>query len=622
MGIADPSLGWPSAPSGLVYGGDYSPEQWDEPVWHEDVALMRRAGVNLVNLGIFAWSLIEPEPGRYEFAVMDRVMDVLHAGGIAVDLGTPTAAPPAWLVHAHPDMLPVTVSGGTLGLGARESFCPSSRHYRQAAASIAEVLARRYGQHPALAMWHVNNEFGAHTGACYCSTSAEAFRSWLKVRYGTLAGLNDAWGTTFWGQAYSTWDHVEPPRRAPMPTNPAQQLDFMRFTSAEYLECYRNERDVLRAVTPSVPVTTNFMATSCKHIDYWQWAAEVDVIANDHYLIADDPRNHVDLAMAADLSRSLAGGGRWLLMEHSTSAVNWQPRNIAKAPGELRRNSLSHLARGADGVMFFQWRASQFGAEKFHSAMLPHAGTDSRTWREVCQLGADLGALAEIRGSSVKADVAVIWDWPSWWALELEFKPSVDVSFRDRMRAFYAALWDEDVTVDFVRADADFSGYAVVVAPTLYLLSEDAAAGLQRYVEGGGTLVVSFFSGIVDVNDRIHPGAYPGALRELLGITIEEFHPLLATASVELGTAGRADVWSEHVKPTRADVRGSLRRRAGRREARHHLQQRRPRSCVVRGHPAGGVGFARLVARHLVRRRRGCRPRPRADGGDRSPVGS
>jgi beta-galactosidase len=549
-----PSLGWPDIRGGLVYGGDYAPEQWDESVWHEDVELMRRAGVNLVNLGMFTWSLLEPVHGRYDFGVLDRVMDLLHEGGILADLATPTAAPPAWLVHRYPDMQPVTADGHHLGLGARESFCPSSPQYREAAASIASVLADRYGNHSALAMWHVGNEFGAHVGPCYCPVSADAFRCWLVTRYGSLQALNEAWGTTFWGQGYSEWDQVGPPRRAPMPSNPAQQLDFVRFSSEEYLACYRNERDVLRARTPMVPITTNFMATSCKHIDYWQWVDEVDIVANDHYLIADDPRNHVDLAMAADLTRSLARGKPWLLMEHSTGAVNWQPRNIAKLPGELRRNSLTHVARGSDGAMFFQWRASRFGAEKFHSAMVPHAGTASRTWQEVCELGADLHALSEIRGSTVKADVALVWDWPSWWALELEYRPSADLSFRDRMVAFYGALWDEGITVDFVPPGADLSPYAVVIAPSLYMISDGAAANVRRYVEAGGTLLVSFFSGIVDEHDRIHPGAHPGGLRDLLGITIEEFHPLRAGELVELTNGDHADVWSERIHSTGAQV--------------------------------------------------------------------
>jgi beta-galactosidase len=329
--------------------------------------------------------------------------------------------------------------------------------------------------------------------------------------------------------------------------NPAHELDFARFCSDELLACYTAERDILRQHS-AVPVTTNFMTTNCKSIDYWRWGREVDVVANDHYLTAEADRNHIDLAMSADLTRAVAGGRPWMLMEHSTGAVNWQPRNIAKRPGEMRRNSLTHVARGADAVMFFQWRASRFGAEKFHSAMLPHSGTRSRLWQEVVRLGGDLGALHEVRGSLVRADVAVLWDWESWWALELDWRPSVDLSYRERVGAFYEQLWDARLTVDFVAPAADLAGYRLVVVPSLYLMSTTAAKVLHDYVAGGGTLVVSYFSGIVDANDAVHPGGHPGALRDVLGLEVEEFLPLRQGQEVSLGDGLRGDVWAEHIR--------------------------------------------------------------------------
>ena len=393
-------LRWPRRPAGLAYGGDYNPEQWPEAVWADDIALMRTAGVNLVSLGIFSWVLLEPAPGRFDFGWLDRVMALLHDADIAVDLATPTAAPPAWLSHRHPEIRPVGRDGVRLGGGVRASFCASSPAYREAAARITEAVAGRYGQHPAVVMWHVHNEYGGHVPACYCDVSAEAFRGWLRARYGDLCALNEAWGTTFWGQRYGEWAEIDAPRKAATVVNPTQQLDFMRFSNDELLDCFRAERDILHRLSPGAPVTTNFMASNCKNVDYWAWAREVDVVSNDHYLRAE-PDSHIDLALAADLSRSLAGGRPWLLMEHSTSAINWQPRNIAKRAGELRRNSLGHVARGSDSVLFFQWRASRRGAEKFHSAMLPHGGVDTRIWREVVELGTDLPALAGLRGTTV-----------------------------------------------------------------------------------------------------------------------------------------------------------------------------------------------------------------------------
>jgi beta-galactosidase len=537
----------------IAYGGDYNPEQWPEHVWHEDVRLMREAGVNLVSVGIFSWALLEPAEGRYDFGWLDRVLDLLHDGGIAVDLATPTAAAPAWFFHRHPEARPVTREGHVLGGGARHSFCPSSPAYRQSAARITKRLAERYAEHPALVLWHVHNEYSWAAPECYCRTSAEAFRGWLRVRYGTLAALNDAWGTTFWGQRYGDWAEIEPPRIAPPGVNPAQQLDFRRFSGDEYLACFRAERDILHRLSPGVPVTTNFMIGNCKDIDCWRWAREVDVVANDHYLQAERADNHIDLAMAADLTRSVAGGRPWLLMEHSTSAVNWQPRNIAKRPGEMRRNSMAHIARGAESALFFQWRASRFGAEKFHSAMVPHGGTSTRIWREVVELGSDLAKLDELLGTRVAAEVGIVWDWQSWWALELEWRPSVDLSYPDRISAFYDRAWRAHRTVDFVHPEGDLSRYPLVLVPSLYLTTPAAAANLTAYVENGGTLVVSYFSGIVDENDTVHPGGHPGALRELLGVEVEEFLPLRAGEQVILDGGLTADVWTEQLVLTTAE---------------------------------------------------------------------
>ncbi|MGH3252643.1 MAG: beta-galactosidase, partial [Trebonia sp.] len=550
---------WPRL-DGLAYGGEYNPEQWPEEVWEQDVALMRQAGVTLVSVGIFSWGMLEPRPGEFEFGWLDKVLGLLHDGGIAVDLGTPTAAPPPWFLRGHPEARPVTRDGLLLGGGSRQVYCPSSPAYASAAAGITSRLAERYGSHPAVVLWHVNNEYGAPLGECYCETSAAAFRDWLRQRYGDLDTLNDHWGAAFWSQRHGQWDEIDAPRTSATAVNPAQRLDFARFSSDALLACFRRERDILHALSPGVPVTTNFMATNCKSVDYWRWAPEVDVISNDNYLTAADTDGYLGLAMSADMTRSLAGGGPWLLMEHSTSAVSWQPRNVAKRPGEMRRNSLAHVARGADGVLFFQWRASRFGVEKHHSAMLPQGGTGTRVWREVVELGAEVAGLAGLRGTVVEPDLALLWDWESWWAHELEWHPSVDLGYTERVRAWHEACFRAGLTADFAHPEADLSRYRLVVVPSLYLTTERAAANLRRYVEGGGTLVVSCFSGIVDDRDRVHPGPYPGALRDVLGLTVEEWLPLRAGERVTLtweepgmaagtagGTAGAADTWTEEL---------------------------------------------------------------------------
>jgi beta-galactosidase len=547
--------GWLPGVGAISYGGDYNPEQWPEQTWPADIELMRQAGVNLVSIGVFSWALIEPRPGEYDFGWLDRLFELLHDAGIRISLGTPTASPPAWFFHEHPGARVVTRDGTVLGFGSRGMASPSSAAYREASTSIARELAKRYGTHPALAVWHVHNEYGAPVSDCYSEESIRAFRSWLRDRYGSLDALNQAWGTTFWGQRYGEWEHVSAPAVSASVVNPAQRLDFARFTSDALLQCFIAERDAIRAECSGVPITTNFMAGTCPSVDLWKWADEVDIVANDHYLVAADPRSHVGLALSADLTRSIARGRPWILMEHSTSGVNWQPRNLAKRSGELARNALSHLGRGADAVMFFQWKASRSGAEKFHSAMLPHAGTSSRIWSEVCALGQGLSRLDEVLGSEVRADVAVLWDWESFWAQDLEWRPSEDLSHRERVDAFYDRLWRDGLTVDFAHPESDLSAYKLVVAPASYLLTEVAASNLRRYVEGGGVLVVSYFSAIVDEYDAVHPGGYVAPLREVLGLTVEEFLPLRAGEAVRLSLDGiSGDVWADDVALEGADV--------------------------------------------------------------------
>ncbi|MFJ2443500.1 beta-galactosidase [Streptomyces sp. NPDC087658] len=552
-----------TAPRGLerlAFGGDYNPEQWPESVWQDDVRLMREAGVNLVSIGIFSWAMLEPAQGRYDFGWLDRIIDLLHENGIRVDLGTPTVAPPAWFYRAHPEALPVSQEGVRYAFGSRGAICHSSTAYREAAAAITEQLALRYGAHPALALWHVHNEYGVPVNACYCDSCAAHFRRWLATAYGTVDAVNEAWGTAFWGQRYGSLDEIEPPRATPTVCNPAQRLDYARFADATMRENFVAERDLLHRLAPGTPVTTNFMTalSQCDSVDYWAWAREVDLVTNDHYLITDGRRTHVNLAMAADLTRSVAAGEPWLLLEHSTSGVNWQPRNPAKAPGQMARNSLAHVARGSEGAMFFQWRQSRRGAEKFHSAMVPHAGTDSRVWREVVRLGADLDGLATVRGTRTVADAAMLWDWQSWWAQRLEWRPSEDHDARERADTFYEALYDRHLTIDFAHPDADLSAYPLVVVPALYLATEATGRNLRAYVENGGTLVVSYFSGIVDANDAVHPGAHPGALRDVLGLTVEEFSPLGTGERVRITAADGAeltgDVWTEFVVPQGAET--------------------------------------------------------------------
>ena len=546
----------------MLYGGDYNPDQWPEVVWEEDVRLMREAGVNLVSVAIFSWSRLEPAQGRYDFAWLDRVLDLLHRGGIAVDLATGTASPPPWLVRRHPEMLPVLADGVRLHQGARQHYCPSSPAYRDAARRLAEAMATHYGDHPALAMWHVGNEYGCHVPACWCDVSAADFRAWLQGRYGTIEELNRAWGTDFWSQRYSDWEEVIPPRRTPTWPNPTQSLDFQRFSSDALLECYEAERRELLEHTPGVPITTNFMSFF-KPLDYWKWAEHEDIVSNDAYPDPADPDSGLIAALNSDLMRSLARGRPWIQMEQTTNRVNWRPVNAAKPPGLMRLWCLQQVARGADGVLFFQWRQSRAGAEKWHSAMLPHGAPEhSHAWLEAKALGADLAKLDAVCGSRVGAEVAIVFDWESWWALELPSKPSGEVRQLDQLRAYYRHLFDGNVAVDFARSTDDLARYRLVLVPNLYLLSDQAAANLNAYVEAGGTLVMSFFSGIVDPDDHVRLGGYPAPFRELLGLRVEDFLPLSAGQELSVafadGTRGTGDLWSELVTPDGAEELASF----------------------------------------------------------------
>ncbi|WP_406282049.1 beta-galactosidase [Embleya sp. NBC_00896] len=543
---------------GIGFGADYNPEQWPEATRAEDLALMAEAGVTVVNLAIFAWARVEPARDAYDFGYFDRVMDDLAAHGITADLATMTAAPPPWLVTEHPEVLPVTAAGTVLSPGGRQHFCPSSPVFRDRAARLVEAVATHYRGHPALGLWHVGNEYGCHVSECFCAASAADFRRWLTDRYKDVDALNDAWSTDFWSQRYASFDQVLPPREAPTYPNPSQQLDFKRFSNDALRACFELETDILRRVTPEIPVTTNFLA-GLKSVDMYDWAPAMDALSLDSYPDPNWEHAHIGAAMSYDGIRCAGGGEPWLLTEQAPSAVNWRARNAGKEPGNMRLWSWQAVAQGADAIMYFQWRQSRGGAEKFHSGMVPHAGPDTRVFQEVAALGRELAMVPELVGTRVRNRVALLSDWNSWWALELDSHPSDGVRHLDRAFDHYAPLFDLGIGVDVVHPDADLSDYRLVVVPSLYLLSAEHGDKLSRYVADGGSLVVSFFSGIVDEHDRVHLGGYPGPLREALGISVQEFWPADTGAVFPVqgaGDSGTADLWREDVtlKGARAEL--------------------------------------------------------------------
>lgn len=577
----------------MHYGADYNPDQWPESVWLDDITRMQEAGVTLVNLGIFAWSRLQPERNRFDFGWLDRAIDLLYDGGVSVDLATPTASPPPWMSALHPEILPQDERGATYWPGARGHFAASSTTYRQYAGEMAARLAERYAKHPAVVMWHVNNEYGCHVPADYSDAARDAFRRWLRERYGTVAALNEAWGTDVWSQRYGSIDEVLPPRFAPCSRNPSHLLDFQRFTSDMLLECYLLERAQLRAHGAHQPITTNFMG-AFKPVDYTRWAPHLDVLSDDCYPDPNDPESFRDAAFQRDLMRSLKPGAPWYLMEQSTSAVNWRAANAPKAPGEMAALSAQAIGRGADGILFFQWRQSRSGPERLHSAMLPHAGTDTRTWREVVQLGADLADLPPLPPPGERdATVALVFDWENWWGVEGLDHPHNHLDYYAIMHRWYHALHRRHIQVDIVPPERVDERYDLAVAPLLYLLRDSGAAALDAYVSGGGHLLTGPFTDVVDGNDRLRAGGYVTRLGDLLGIRLEDFGALVA---VEARGHGERDVYAAG---SLGEFRGTvhaeeIHARGAEVEARFTTGRSRGNPALTRHHH--GAGIARYIA--------------------------
>ena len=555
---------WPQPLAGqqerIWYGGDYNPDQWPEEVWDDDVRLMKKAGVNLVSVGIFSWAKIETSEGVYDFDWLDRIIDKLGEAGIAVDLASATASPPMWLTQAHPEVLWKDYRGDVCQPGARQHWRPTSPVFREYALKLCHAMAEHYKGNPYVVAWHVSNEYGCHNRFDYSEDAEHAFQQWCEERYGTIDAVNDAWGTAFWAQRMNDFSEIVPPRFIGDGNfmNPGKLLDFKRFSSDALKAFYIAERDTLAEITPDLPLTTNFMVSASGSVlDYDDWGDEVDFVSNDHYFIPGEA--HLDeLAFSASLVDGIARKDPWFLMEHSTSAVNWREINYRKEPGQLVRDSLAHVAMGADAVCYFQWRQSKAGAEKFHSAMVPHAGEDSAVFRDVCELGADLNKLSDegILGSRLaKSRVAVVFDYESEWATEHTATPTQHVHHVDEPLAWFRALADQGVTADVVPVRGAWDGYEMVVLPSVYLLSEETTRRVRDYVVGGGRLVVTYYTGISDEKDHVWLGGYPGSIRDVVGVRVEEFMPM---GNDFTGVPDHLDLSNGAVAHDIADVIGSV----------------------------------------------------------------
>ncbi len=525
----------------MLYGGDYNPEQWPKDVWQQDMELFDKAGINSATINVFSWARIQPAEEVYDFRELDEIVDTLAKAGKQIVLATSTAALPAWMVKRYPEVARVDYEGRRHKFGQRHNACPNSPVYRHFVKELTARLAERYGSHEHVVCWHINNEYG---GECYCENCEKAFRVWLRKKYGTIEALNKAWNLTFWGHNIYDWDEVVLPNALSEGIEGEEEpgnektafagisIDYRRFNSDSILDNFRLERDTIRQYDRDTLVTTNLMGTY-KGLDYFKWAKEMDIVSWDNYPSYDTPWSTV--AMRHDLMRGLKNAP-FMLMEQTPSQQNWQPYNSLKKPGQMRAQSWQTVAHGADTIQFFQLRRSVGGCEKFHGAVIGHAGSDqTRVFREVAQLGEELNRIGDsIIGSKTESKVGIMFDWDNYWALEYTSGPNKDLKYVDQITRYYEYFYSKNMSVDLIPVDADFSRYDLVAAPVLYMVKEGMAKALERYVAEGGTLVTGFMSGIVNESDNVHLGGYPGPLRALAGIWAEEIDALAPEQSNEI----------------------------------------------------------------------------------------
>ena len=506
----------------LLHGGDYNPEQWlDRPdILAQDIELMKKARVNTVTLGVFSWSVLEPEEGVFRLDWLADIIHNLYANGIRTILATPSAARPAWLAHKYPEVRRVRADRVRELYNRRQNYCYTSSIYREKVRAIDQKLAQRFGDDPAVILWHISNEMG---GDCHCALCQAEFRRWLQARYGTLEALNKAWNARFWSHDYTDWEQIESP--APHGENAVQALalDWKRFVSDRHIDFLKFERDTVKEMAPNAKFTVNMMYRF-DGIDYFKMAKEIDVASWDNYPTWHKPSETVeetalDTAMMHDLFYSMKDKP-FLLMESSPSFTNWQPVSKQKKPGIAELAALQTVAHGADSVLYFQWRASRGAEEKLHGAVIGHDGReDARSFTETAQVGLRLEALAEITAVKREKQAAIVHDWQNKWALEGSCGPrNAGMGYWDELKRHYNALAREGIAVEFVDQNADLTGYGLVVVPMLYLLTDAFAKKLCAFAQSGGTVIVTYWSGVVDESDLCRLGDTPYGLTELLGL--------------------------------------------------------------------------------------------------------
>ena len=518
----------------ILFGGDYNPNQWPKEIWEEDIRIFKKASINSATVNVFSWAKIQPSENCYDFEELDQIIEKLSTEGFDIVLATSTAALPAWMFKKYPEVARTDYDGRHHKFGQRHNACPNSLVYQKYAERLATKLAERYGENPQVTCWHINNEYG---GECYCDNCEKAFRVWLKDKYHTIEALNKAWNMEFWGHTVYEWDEIVLPNALSEGIGYDKtafagiSIDYRRFNSDSLLKNYMMERDAIRKIDPTTPITTNLMGTF-KGLDYFKWAKEMDLVSWDNYPSYNTPWSLV--AMTHDLMRGLKQQP-FMLMEQTPSQQNWQPYNSLKKPGQMRAQSYQTIAHGADTMQYFQLRRSFGACEKFHGAVIEHVGhEDTRVFRETAALGAELAQLSDIIGTQTQAQVAVIFDWDNYWALEYTSGPTVDLKYVEQIHRYYRYFYEQNIAVDLVPVDADLSKYKLVAAPVLYMIKEGMQERLTDFVKQGGALLTTYMSGIVDQSDNVHLGGYPGPLRELAGIWVEEIDALAPEQSNEV----------------------------------------------------------------------------------------
>ena len=513
----------------FLHGGDYNPEQWLKrpDILKRDIELMKKAHVNCVSVGIFSWASLEPEEGVYTFDWLTNVIDNLYKNGIHTILATPSGARPIWMAQKYPEVLRTSNTLVKNQFGGRHNHCFTSPIYREKTKQIDLQLAKRYASHPGVILWHISNEF---SGECYCPLCQAAFREWLKKKYdGTLEKLNDAWCTTVWSHTYTDWEQVVPPTANGENDIHGLNLDWKRFSTDQTVDFLRAEKQTVQSVNPDIPITTNMMEFT-ENLNYFKFKDVVDVVSWDSYPCWHNPKsNDAETAACAAFSHNLMRSLKhkpYLMMESTPSTTNWMGVSKVKRPGMHMLSSMQAVALGSNSVQYFQWRQSQGCSEKFHSAVVDHYGeADTRVFHDVAQVGERLQRLDKtgLYNTCVKPQAALLFDWENRWAIEDSRGPrNAGIKYNETVLAFHKAFWSHGIPVNIEDMESDLSGYRLIVAPMLYLYRAGIQEKLTRFVENGGTLVGSYWSGIVDENDLCFLGGTPGGMMELFGLRREE----------------------------------------------------------------------------------------------------